>query len=257
MEFVKYSTKNRIAFITIDRPDKRNALNDQLVNELTEAFSQAAENKKAKVIILKASGEVFCAGADLAYLRQLQNNSFEENLVDSRNLKQLFYTIYTSKKLVIAQVQGHAIAGGAGLVTVCDFAFTRPEAKFGYTEVKIGFVPAIVMIFLVRKIGETKAKDLLLTGNLIEAKEAKYYGLVNRIFPADKLASETLQFAENLCTQNSSDSMALTKQMLGKIHSLPLEDALEYAAQMNAQARATQDCHNGIAAFLDKKNISW
>jgi len=257
MEFVKYSSKNRIAIITIDRPDKRNALNDQLVDELTEAFSLAANDKKAKVIILKASGKVFCAGADLAYLQQQQNNSFEGNLADSRNLKQLFYTIYTSKKVVIAQVQGPAIAGGAGLVTVCDFAFTLSEAKFGYTEVKVGFVPAIVMIFLVRKIGETKAKELLLTGNLIEAEEAKYYGLVNRVFPADQLESETLQFAEKLCTQNSGDSMALTKQMMGKIQSLPLNEALEYVAQMNARARATQDCHNGIAAFLDKENVSW
>ncbi len=257
MEFVKYSSKNRVAFITIDRPDKRNALNDQLVEELTEAFSQAVDDKKAKVIIFKASGEVFCAGADLAYLQQLQNNSFEENLADSRNLKQLFYTIYTSKKVVIAQIQGSAIAGGAGLVTVCDFAFTVPKAKFGYTEVKIGFVPAIVMVFLIRKVGETKAKELLLTGNLVEAEEAKYYGLVNRVVAADQLESETLQFAEKMCIRNSGDSMALSKKMICEIQSLPLEDALEYAAQMNAQARSTEDCHKGIDAFLNKVNIKW
>jgi methylglutaconyl-CoA hydratase len=257
MNLVEYKTENRIAFITLNRPEKRNALSYELVTELTEAFDRAEKDTLAKVIVLAARGEAFCAGADLGYLQQLQNNTYEENLADSQHLKKLFEKIYGSGKVVIAQVQGHALAGGCGLATVCDFVFSVPEAKFGYTEVKIGFIPAIVMFFALRKIGESKAKELLLRGDLISADEAQKIGLVQYVVQAQHLENTVLDFATKLITTNSGHSMKLTKQMIAHVQSMSMEQALNYAAEMNAQARASADCKRGIAAFLNKEKISW
>src|SRR5690606_36237829 len=144
--------------------------------------------------VLNAAGEAFCAGADLAYLQQLQNFSFEENLTDSNQLKELFLNIYTHPKVVIAQVQGHALAGGCGLASICDWVFSVPEAKFGYTEVRIGFIPALVSVFLLRKLGEGAARELLLSGELIAAERAQAIGLINRVVSADKLEAEVNDF---------------------------------------------------------------
>ncbi len=257
MNYIKYEVSDKIAFITLARADKRNALNFEVVNELKHAFKEAEEDARAKVIVLKAEGDVFCAGADLEYLKQLQENSYEENLSDSSNLMELFKLIYNLKKVVIAQVNGHAIAGGSGLVSVCDFVFTVPEANFGYTEVKIGFIPAIVMIFLVRKLGEAKARYLLLSGDLITATEAKEQGLVYKLAAKEELEKEVLTFAKKLIAANSSLSMATTKTMLSEVQNLSLDEALTYAAEMNAKARATTDCQRGIGAFLKKEKIQW
>jgi len=257
MSVVIYSVKDRIGYITLNRPDKRNALNRELVIELMEAFSKAEVDPHVKVVVLKANGEAFCAGADLAYLQQLQNFSFEENLADSNHLKDLFLKIYSLKKIVIAQVQGHALAGGCGLATVCDFAFAVPEAKFGYTEVKIGFIPALVAVFLVRKIGEQKARHLLLTGEIIKAQEALNKGLINSVVERHDLETAVYQFAQTLINSNSEQSMQLTKQLIQDVHTLPLKEALDLAATMNAHARATEDCKKGISAFLNKQELRW
>ena len=165
--------------------------------------------------------------------------------------------IFTIEKVVIAQVQGHAIAGGCGLASVCDFAFSVPEARFGYTEVKIGFVPAIVMFFLIRKLGEARARTLLLSGELISAELAKEYGILYEVVPSDALAETVLKFAQNLIENNAPQSMALTKKMIAEIQSKDMDAGLNYAAEMNASARATADCQRGIAAFLEKKEIKW
>ncbi len=257
MDFVLYEVKNRVGYITLNRADKRNALSHELVAELKDAFERGEDDPDVKVIVLRARGEVFCAGADLAYLQQLQKFSFEENLADSNHLKDLFIKIYRLKKVVIAQVQGHALAGGCGLATVCDFVFAVPEAKFGYTEVKIGFVPAMVLVFLIRKIGEQRAKYLLLSGELITAIEAIKFGLVNFIELKEELENKTIEFAQKLIKNNSTNSMALTKQMIDRVQSMSLEDALAYAARMNAETRASEDCKKGINTFLNKENLTW
>ena len=254
---VNYQVKDRIAEIILNRVDKRNALNSEVVTELSKAFNNAEHDEKVKVIVLKANGEVFSAGADLDYLKKLQSNSFEENLADSNLLKRLFEQIYSQPKIVIAQVQGHAIAGGCGLASVCDFIFTTPQAKFGYTEVKIGFIPAIVALFLIRRIGEGKAKELLFNGDLIDATYAKEIGLINFISAEDKIEEEVLAYADKLCKTTSAQSIALTKQLLNTVQDLPLTEALEFAAEMNAHARSTNDCKSGINAFLNKKKIDW
>jgi methylglutaconyl-CoA hydratase len=257
MNYLKYEVTNRIAFITLNRPEKRNALSHELVSELHEAFDAAAKDTAAKVIVLRAEGEAFCAGADLSYVQKMQTFSYEENLADSNHLKALFLKIYTLNKVVIAQIQGHALAGGCGLAAVCDFAFAVPEAKFGYTEVKIGFIPAIVMVFLLRRIGEGKSKQLLLSGDLVSAEEASNLGLINYLSAKGNLEDDVLNFANKLIRSNAEQSMATTKQMIAEVQSLPLTEALDYAAAMNAKARGSEDCQRGIAAFLNKEKLIW
>jgi methylglutaconyl-CoA hydratase len=254
---VVYTVKDRVGYITLNRPEKRNALSHELVSALTDAFDQAEEDARVKVVVLNANGQAFCAGADLVYLQQLQHFSYEQNLEDSRKLKGLFLKIYRLKKVVIAQVQGHALAGGCGLATVCDFTFSVPEAKFGYTEVRIGFIPALVSVFLIRKIGEHKAKQLLLTGEVINAQDALSYGLIHQVVKAEELERLVFEFASTLILNNSGQSMELTKQLISQVQSLSLEEALELAAAMNAKARATDDCKQGIAAFLNKQELKW
>jgi methylglutaconyl-CoA hydratase len=257
MKLIEYHVQDRIGFITLNRPEKRNALSYELVADLKEAFEQAENDKEVKVVVLKANGEAFCAGADLTYLQQLQKFSYEENLQDSNHLKELFLKIYTYPKVVIAQVQGHALAGGCGLATVCDFTYAVPEAKFGYTEVKIGFIPAIVTVFLLRKIGEAKSKELLLSGDLISAEHALQMGLIHKVITREKLEMEVNNLALKLAKENSGQSMKLTKQMIASVQSESIVDALNYAAEMNARARGTEDCKRGIAAFLNKEKLSW
>ncbi|RAU82022.1 enoyl-CoA hydratase/isomerase family protein [Pontibacter arcticus] len=257
MEFVHYELKDRVGYITLARSEKRNALNYEVVAELKRAFANAEDDEACKVIVLRAEGNVFCAGADLEYIQQLQNNDYQDNLADSTHLMQLFHLIYTLKKVVIGQIHGHAIAGGCGLAAICDFGFTVPEAKFGYTEVKIGFIPAIVKVFLLRKIGEARAKQLLLTGDLISASEAERFGLVNYVVPAAELEARVFEFASKLCTQNSRQSMEVTKEMIGRVQEMTLDEGLRYAAEMNAVARGSEDCQRGIAAFLNKETLIW
>jgi methylglutaconyl-CoA hydratase len=257
MNMVEYTVKERIGRITLNRPDKRNALSPEVVEGLKQAFDRAAKDDQVKVIVLNAAGEAFCAGADLAYLQQLQNFSFEENLTDSNQLKELFLNIYTHPKVVIAQVQGHALAGGCGLASICDWVFAVPEAKFGYTEVRIGFIPALVSVFLLRKLGEGAARELLLSGELIAAERAQAIGLINRVVSADKLEAEVNDFASRLIAANSADSMKLTKKLIAEVQGMNLTQALQHAAESNAHARGTNDCKRGIEAFLNKEKIIW
>jgi methylglutaconyl-CoA hydratase len=257
LKYITMTSSARVGVITLNRPEKRNALSFDLIAELKMAFERYENDDQVNVIILKANGPSFCAGADIADLQKLLNYSFEENLADSNHLKELFLTIYTLKKVVIAQVQGHALAGGCGLVAVCDFAFTVPEAKFGFPEVKIGFIPAIVMIFLLRKVGEAKVKQFLLSGETFSADQARQTELVYQIVESGDLESRVMDFAKKLIETNSSHAMTLTKQMITKLHSMSLLESLAVAADMNARARETEDFKHGIQSFLNKEKPSW
>lgn len=257
MSIVQYSINNNIVSITLNRPEKRNALSPELIQALKEAFQQATEDNRISIIILKANGEAFCAGADLSYIQKLQDFSYDENLADSQNLSDLFWQIYSCKKIVIAQVQGAALAGGFGLATVCDFCFAVEKAMFGYTEVKIGFVPALVMVYLLRKTGEANARRLLVTAQFFTAKELNEMGLVHGVFPEGNLEQEVRQFAESITRSNSAQAMMLTKKLMTEIQSVSLKEALAVATKVNAQARHSDDCKKGIAAFLNKKQIDW
>lgn len=256
-ELVLYEVKDRVGYITLNRPEKRNALSFEFVKQIKLVFTQAENDENCKVIVIKANGEAFCSGADLASLQTMQNNTYEENLADSKNLKELFAIIYQSRKIVIAQVQGAAIAGGCGLASICDFCFAIPESKFSYSEVKIGFVPAIVMVFLIRKVGEQIAKKLLLTAELFDATQAKNYQLINEVIEANEIENYVFNFAQKLCKGASGQSLALTKQMIDEVQNRNLIDALNYASEMNAYARQTNDCKRGINAFLNKEKLVW
>lgn len=254
---IQYQVEQRIAEITLNRPEKRNALNPKLIEELTNAFVKAQNDDSVKVIVLKANGDVFSAGADLAYMQQLQNFSYEENIQDSAALKNLFETIRTLPKVVIAQVEGHAIAGGCGLATICDIVFAVPEAKFGYTEVKLGFVPAIVSCYLVQKVGETLAKKLLLSGDLFSSEEALKYNLIAYVTKAEEINQIVREYALNLSNNASGNSLALTKQLINQTTSTWLDNCLENAIKVNAKTRESDDFRKGIASFLAKEKINW
>ena len=257
LRFLQYEVEGRLAYITINRPAKRNALSADVVTELKQAFETAEADDEVKVIILRASGDVFCAGADMKYLQELQANTYQENLADSTHLMQLFHQIYTLKKVVIGQVQGHALADGCGLASLCDFTFAVPEAKFGFTEVKLGFLPAIVSVFLVRRLGEARAKQLLLSGDIFTAQQAFEYGLVTFLVEQDELASAVRDYALRLARENSGSSMEMTKELLAQLPALSLEEGLRYAAERNAAARTTDDYRRGVAAFLNKERVDW
>jgi methylglutaconyl-CoA hydratase len=257
MKYINYAVEDRLAYITLNRPEKSNALCYDLVSELKVAFRAAEEDGEVKLVILRAKGDAFCGGADLNYLKKLQTNSFEQNVADSDHLKELFLQIYQLKKIVISQVHAPALAGGCGLATVCDFTFASPDASFGYSEVRIGFVPAIVMVFLLRKVGESRAKQLLLGGRVISAEEALAMGLIHYVHDKNDLDRSVKEFARHLMESNSAYAMGITKQMIAKVQALPLDDALTFASEMNARARGSEDCKRGVAAFLNKEKIRW
>ena len=260
MEFyrITYSIQKRIGIISLNWPEKQNALDDQMVSELTQAFVQTQRDAAIKAVILRAEGDSFCSGMEHSYLERISKYDFNQNLQDSTDLMKLFQLIYTLRKPVIALVQGEAIAGGCGLATICDFVLAaRETAKFGYTEVKMGFIPAIVMIYLVRRIGEGRARELVLQGNLIDAEESLKLGLISNVVPSIDLEKTGMQLANELITNNSSTSMGLVKELLARVYGMETSDALDYASHLNALARMTEDCKQGIDALLNSKPLKW
>jgi methylglutaconyl-CoA hydratase len=255
---LRYEVADRRVRITLNRPEKRNAFDDTLVRELTLAVLAAGKDQNVKVVVLAGAGPAFCAGADLDYLSRLAKFELEENRADSQQLANLFRVIHELRKPVIAVVNGPALAGGCGLATVCDFVIASEEnAKFGYTEVRIGFIPAVVMIFLLKRVNEGIARELILRGNIISATEAKQIGLINAVVPEDELEAATDALCSEFIQQNSGTAMGLCKEMLSKLHGMNLMDSLDFAANMNAAARMTPDCKQGIAAFIKKEKHQW
>jgi len=254
MALITIEREEGVATIAMNRPDKRNALSPELVADLASAFADLGSDNSVKVIILKGNGPAFCAGADLAYLQQISENSAQENVADSTTLMRMMQGIVECPKPVIAMVHGPAIAGGCGLATVCDVIIAgREHAVFGYSEVKIGFIPAIVMVYLLRKVGDTQARRLVLTAQNINSDEAMNIGLVSYVVDDDQLEHETMQLAR-LMARNSSSAMAMSKDMLNALHGMSLDAGLRYAASMNALARQTDDCKAGIQRFLSPKS---
>jgi len=254
---VETATEQQVRRIRLNRPDKRNALNGELVGALHDALDQLEEDDEIRAAILSGNGSAFSAGADLASLRDMQTASSRENERDSRRLAELFRRIYLHPTPIIAQVEGPAIGGGCGLVAVCDFSLVGADVRLGFSEVRIGFVPAIVMVFVRRKLGETAARDLMLRGHPVSGKEAAEMGLVTRSVSADDLEEECWALARELATKTSGTAVALTKRMFAQVPGMGLAEALDYAVQMNAFARGTEDCQAGISAFLDDEPPPW
>jgi methylglutaconyl-CoA hydratase len=244
-----------IATITLDRPDKRNAISYELIQELLNALAEVA-NSPALVLILTGAGKAFCSGMDLENLQALIGRSPEQSLEDSKLMARLFRTLYDFPKPTIAAVNGAAVAGGTGLATLCDFTVAVPEAKFGYTEVRIGFVPAIVSTFLLRQVGEKIARDLLLTGRLFEADEALRIGLITEMVPAEKLLPRAREVAVQLM-ENSPTSLLYTKRLLSSAARAELDIQIDTAVRENAAIRSTDDFREGISSFLEKRKPKW
>lgn len=257
MNYIKTETKDRIAYIILNRPEKRNALNADFIYEIRKALDDIETNNDCKAVIIKSSGNVFCAGIDLAFLQKMQDFTYEQNLEDSKNLKELFYKIYTFPKPVISLVNGPAIAGGCGLATVCDLCFATPESVFGYTESRIGFIPAIVLVFLRKKVNETISKKILLSGELFSSDFALQHGLITGIINAEQIEQQVHDIAVKLIENSSSNSMAMVKKMYSELDNLSMNEALEYACKMNAQTRETDDCRKGVSSFLNKTKNKW
>jgi methylglutaconyl-CoA hydratase len=245
-----------IRTLTLNRLTRRNALNPALQQALIEALDAAAEDPTCRVLLLKGAGDAFCAGLDLAVLQTMNDRSESDNAEDAARISRMFRALYDFPKPTIAAVQGPALAGGAGLATLCDFTLAAPIAKFGYTEARIGFVPALVSAYLVLQIGEKRARDLLLTARLFSAEEAHRLGLVTEIVPPESLAERTLALAQTLVA-NSPESMRATKALLAAQFKPWLDAALEASLRANAEARQTHDFREGIAAFLEKRKPVW
>lgn len=246
-----------ITVVTIARPEKRNALNRELVSRLTDVFSGFSDDSECRVVVLTGTGSTFSAGADLKALEEMQSASFEENTADSAALAELFSSIRNCPKPVIARVNGHAIAGGMGLVTACDFSICDEGAKLGFTEVRIGMVPALVMVLLKRRLGDLQLRNLFLRGHLIDAREAFRIGLVNECVATDLLDSRVDKLAAEIAERTSPQAVASTKRMLVEMDEMAWSEALSYAVTENARARETSDCRAGIAAFLAKQDPPW
>lgn len=254
-ETLKLDLAGDVATVTLNRPEKRNAISTAMIGELVRAIEEA-EASPARVLILTGAGKAFCSGMDLEALQAIARQGPDERLADSRRMAQLFRALFGFSKPTIAAVNGPAIAGGTGLATLADFTLAAPEAKFGYTEVRIGFIPALVSVFLVRQVGEKRARDLLLSGRLFDAAEAHRLGLVNEIVPADRLMESARQLAAALVA-NSPSSLARTKRLLRQSGEIELERDIERAIAENADIRSTDDFREGLAAFLEKRPPKW
>src|SRR5579872_453534 len=252
---IQLTQASGIATLTLNRPDKRNAISFELVKELMAALDEI-ESSPANVVIFTGSGKAFCAGMDLEELKSLLGKTHDENVKDSATMATLFRRLYDFPKPTIAAVNGAAIAGGTGLATMCDFTLAVPEAKFGYTEVRIGFVPAIVSSILVWQVGHKIARDLLLTGRLFDAAEAHRYGLVNEIVPPERLLERSRELAA-LLLENSPPSVRQTKKLINRSISRALDEQIAQAVEDNARIRTTADFREGITAFLEKRKPRW
>ena len=252
---IQVAYDGRVATLTLNRPDKRNAISFELIDDLVHALDEIAKSD-AIVLIVTGAGKAFCSGMDLDNLKSLLGRTPEQNLQDSETMVQLFRSLYEFPKVTIAAVNGAAIAGGTGLALLCDFTLAVPDAKFGYTEVRIGFVPAIVSTFLLRQLPEKQARDLLLTGRIFTAGDALRMGLINEIVPADKLMTRAGELAAQLM-ENSAASLQATKRLLNDQARLELDAQIGGAVRENAAIRRTADFREGISSFLEKRKPVW
>jgi methylglutaconyl-CoA hydratase len=247
--------EGEIAKITLNRPDKRNAISARMIAELQTVLDEV-EQTKARVAVVTGAGKAFCAGMDLDLLSAIAKQTPHENQEDSKRIAKMFRRLWSYTKPMIAAVNGPALAGGCGIATLCDFTLASTEARFGYTEVKIGFLPAIVSVFLTRQIGDKRSRDLLLTGRIIEPEEAKEMGLVTEIVPADQLMHRTYELASVLIAASPS-SLTRAKRLLTTAAAAGVDQDLERAVLENARIRCTPDFKEGVASFLEKRKPVW
>ena len=239
----------------MNRPERRNAMTPEMQTELIAAMEDAAASS-CRTIVFRGAGEAFCAGLDLTALQAMNEKGAAEHRADAERIARLFRALYELPKPTIAAVQGAAIAGGTGLAMICDFTLAVPASKFGYTEARIGFVPALVSAFLALQIGDKRSRDLLLTGRLFDAAEAYRLGLVNEVVPPESL-SERVDALTQVLVANSPESMKATKRLLAAQNKAWLDAAIAQAMEANALSRETADFREGVASFLEKRKPVW
>jgi methylglutaconyl-CoA hydratase len=250
-----FQTDGEVATIALTRPEKRNAISSQMIADLFAALEEA-DKSPARVVILTGSGKAFCAGMDLEELQALATHSLAKHLEDARRISKMFYRLYNFPKPVIAAVNGPAIAGGCGLATLADITLAVPEAKFGYTEVRIGFLPALVGVFLRRQVGDKLARELLLTGKIVDAAEALRMGLVNEIVASEVLMDRARGIAAEILKCSPASVVQTKKQWLAHDEKA-VRGELDLAIEANAEIRSTEEFREGIAAFLEKRPPKW
>ena len=248
---IVYAVENGVAGITLNRPEKRNALNDALIAEIKRGLASAAGDESVRAIVISGAGKDFCSGADLSALQKIAKASVSDNAEDARSLLDLFVQIRQIRVPVVAAVRGRALAGGCGLATACDLVLASETARFGYPEVKIGFVPAMVLAILRRNVSEKRAFELITRGEEIDARYANEIGLVNQVF-SDETFDEDVKAYLRRFSEVSSTAVSLTKSLLYQVDGLAFLEALETGADVNVIARMTEDCQQGIAKFLKK-----
>ncbi|TAM82684.1 MAG: enoyl-CoA hydratase [Acidobacteria bacterium] len=254
-ESIKLEFSGRAALLTLNRPEKRNAITHKMIAEILKALDEV-EKGPASVLILTGAGNAFCAGMDLQALKDFPAQSAAEIVADARRIAALFRRLYGFPKPTIAAVNGPAIAGGCGLATLCDFTLASQEAKFGYTEVRVGFVPALVSSYLIRQVGEKRARDLLLSGRIFSASEAQALGIVNELVESDRLLPRANDLAHSLA-EMSPVALSHTKRLLVRLSEEELDRETELAVEASARVRKTADFHEGLAAFLEKRKPQW
>jgi len=250
-EVVLYSVEGSVARITLNRPEKRNALNDAVIARLKENLKRAAADKNVRVVVIAGAGKDFCSGADLSALQKIAGASVAENSEDARSLLELFLLIRALQVPVVAAVTGRALAGGCGLATACDLVLASASARFGYPEVKIGFVPAMVMAILRRNVSEKRAFELITRGAEISAEQAMAFGLVNQVFADESFDADVRAYTREF-EKMSASAMGLTKTLLYQMDNLAFPEALETGADVNVIARLTEDCQKKVGEFLSR-----
>ncbi|MCL5004909.1 MAG: enoyl-CoA hydratase-related protein [Acidobacteria bacterium] len=252
---IKLEAENSLGILTLNRPAKRNAISPEMIADLLNAFAEV-EHSPAQVMILTGEGSAFCAGMDLQALKDFRPQSHDETVADARRIASLFRSLYAFPKPTIAAVNGAALAGGCALATLCDFTLTVPEAKFGYTEVRVGFIPAIVASYVVRQVGEKLTRDLVLTGRIFDAVEAYSLGLVNEVVPPDILLARARELGAQLAAM-SPVALQHAKRLLLQFSQDQIDREIEMAIEASARVRATADFREGLAAFLEKRKPQW
>lgn len=252
---LQFAMEGEIGTITLARPEKRNAISPEMIGDLLNVLDEA-EKSAARVVILTGAGSAFCAGMDLEALRSLSTQTQEQHAADAERMGKMFYRVYSFPKPLIAAVNGPAIAGGTGLATLADFTLAVPEAKFGYTEARIGFLPAVVSVFLLRQVGEKITRELLLTGKIFDAEEARRLGLVTEIVAADNLMERARELGQALAAL-SPTSLKMTKRLILRWSEKEIQRDLEIAVRESAEIRRTADFREGLSAFLEKRAARW
>lgn len=257
MDYVEVGLRKAVATITLNHPEKRNPLSGPMIGHLRAAFEDLRNEAGVRVIVVTGRGSAFSAGADLSELDAMRAAPMAEHMASSYALAKLFSVMRMYPKPIIARVNGPAVAGGCGLVLACDFAIAADHARIGFTEVRIGFVPAIVSALARAGMLDRRLRDLLLTGRLVEAEEGLRLGLLSRVVDAHGLDDAVERLAKTIIEETSATAVAMTKRMLASAESMPQASALRFLAACNALARATDDCKEGIAAFLEKRDPPW